>query len=399
MTRPSAPHPSHVKAQRWLDLLAALAGAGSRHLSTEELMTAVEGYASRLREGDQKSHEAVRRTFERDKKELRELGIPLEMERVHVASRGEEIEAYRLPRTDFFLPYLKLVQESPGIAPLPGGLDPDDPGLSIRERKLLERLRARSLSPPGTVQLTADEAAVASEALRLVAELPGFPLASRARSALRKLRFDPGFPDAAAPVLFLERPGLAEEAETVRLISAALLERRRVRFLYHGMYRDQISERRVSPWGLLLQWGHWYLVGWDEDREDRRVFRVGRIEGCTVGTGAGKEYTIPEDFRLSDHLVVEPWALGGEDDPPLEVRVAFRFPRSIWAERNGHGEAVEGGSGDEAVRVFQVRQLDPFLRWILTLEGEARILSPSQVQAAFVSLSQAVLGRYAGGEP
>lgn len=390
MKKPSSTNRSHEKAQRWLDLLAALAGAGSRFLTTEELMSSVEGYASRLGGGEKKDHEAVRRTFERDKKELRDLGIPLEMKRVNVESRGE-IEAYQLPRDDFFLPYLKLLQEQPSL-PLPAGLDPEDPALSERERRLLDRLR-RPSSPAGQVHLTGEEAAVASEALRLVAELPGFPLASHARSALRKLRFDPGFPDAAAPVMFLEPPGMAGEAETVRLLSAALLERKGVRFLYRGMYRDQISERRVHPWGLLLQWGHWYLVGLDQDRGERRVFRVGRMEGCSAGpTG---EYTIPEDFRLSDHVKADPWSLGSEEDA-TEVRVRFRFPRSIWAERNGHGHPAGAGGEEEGegVRIFLVRQLDPFLRWILTMEGDAQIVSPPEVREAFAAMAEAVLVRY-----
>lgn len=394
MKNPPAMNRSHEKAQRWLDLLAALAGAGARFLTTEELMSSVEGYASRLQGGDRKAHEAVRRTFERDKKELRELGIPLEMKRVSVEAR-EEIEAYQLPRNDFFLPYLKLLQEHP-VPALPAGLDPDDPALSEPERRLLERLR-RPSAPAGQVHLTGEEAAVASEALRLVAALPGFPLASRARSALRKLSFDPGFPQAAAPVMFLEAPGMAAEAETVRLLSAALLERKAVRFLYRGMYRDQISERRVEPWGLLLQWGHWYLVGLDRDREERRVFRVGRMEGCSAPGPAGG-YTIPGDFRLSDHANAEPWSLGAEEDA-MEVRVRFRFPRSIWAERNGHGRPVGVGDGREGVRLFQVRQLDPFLRWVLTLEGDAQILSPPEVREAFATMAEAVLARYRTESP
>lgn len=394
MKRPPAPNRSHEKAQRWLDLLAALAGAGPRFLTTEELMTSVEGYASRLKDGGTKARDAVRRTFERDKKELRELGIPLEMKRVGGESR-EEIEAYQLPQKDFFLPYLRLLEDQ-GEAPLPPGLDPDNPHAREAERRLAERLR-RPAAPPGQVHLTPEEAGVASEALRLVADLPGFPLASRARSALRKLRFDPGFPDAAAPVLFLEAPGVAAEAEAVRLLSAALLERKVVRFTYRGMYRDQVSKRRVRPWGLLLQWGHWYLVGMDEDREERRVFRVGRMEGCATAGNPGA-YTIPEDFHLSDHVKADPWSLGSEEEATF-VRVRFSFPRSIWAERNGHGELEASGEEGEGIRIFEVRQMDPFLRWILTLEGDAQILSPPEVRQAFSTMVEAVLARYRTRSP
>ena len=385
---------SREKAQRWLDLLAALSGAGSRPLTTDTLMNAVEGYAVRWRTGDPKDREAARRSFERDKKELRELGIPIAMDRAPVGLQGEEIEAYHLPEGDLFLPYLRLLQGDPSSAGLPPGLDPDDPALSPREMRLALRL-ARPPSPRGTVDLTREEAALASEALNLVAELPGFPLASEARSALRKLPFDRDLPDSAAPVLFVERPGTASEAATVRALAAALHDRRRVQFRYRGIHRNEVSQRVIHPWGLLLQWGFWYLVGWDEEKEGRRVFRVGRIERCrTVGSGASGEYTIPPGFRLKDHLDAAPWTLGGEDDVPVEVVVHFHFPRSAWARRNGHGRgAGEDAEGGE-LRTFQVVQIDSFLRWILTLEGDAHIVSPPEVRSALSGLVGAVLARY-----
>jgi len=65
------------KVQRWLDLIAYLVG---RHfpVPVEELMERLPAYALDWRVGDKTARDSVRRKFERDKDELRGLGIPLE---------------------------------------------------------------------------------------------------------------------------------------------------------------------------------------------------------------------------------------------------------------------------------------------------------------------------------
>ena len=74
-----------TKTQRWLDLLAFLT---SRHFGATraQIMDGVPAYARSLAEGAKP--ESVRRTFERDKKELLALGLPLET----VEGSGDDAE-------------------------------------------------------------------------------------------------------------------------------------------------------------------------------------------------------------------------------------------------------------------------------------------------------------------
>jgi proteasome accessory factor B len=183
--------------------------------------------------------------------------------------------------------------------------------------------------------------------------------------------------------------------ETLSTLSDALLARKRVRFRYYGIYRDQHSDRDVTPYALTFQRGHWYLVGHDAARDAVRVFRVMRIEDARVNTRAPgtPDYEIPADFSVKDYVGREPWHLG--DEPPLVANVLFRFPASLWAERNGRGELVEERPDGASVRAFTVHQPDPFLRWILTLEGEATLLTPPHLVSALGTLAAKVAARYA----
>src|ERR1700712_1693703 len=92
---------SKRKLERLLNLTLCLM-ATSRYLTVREIAELVEGYEA----GETADSEiAFRRMFERDKEELRDLGVPLETGTPR--SYDEEV-GYRIPRRDYALPDLHL---------------------------------------------------------------------------------------------------------------------------------------------------------------------------------------------------------------------------------------------------------------------------------------------------
>ncbi|UGT65536.1 YafY family transcriptional regulator [Nocardia gipuzkoensis] len=71
--------------------------------------------------------------------------------------------------------------------------------------------------------------------------------------------------------------GLAVDAEVLATLAATVTNRERVRFAY----RDEAgaeTRRNTEPVGLVSARRRWYLVGYDLDRADWRVYRVDRID-------------------------------------------------------------------------------------------------------------------------
>jgi proteasome accessory factor B len=367
-----------TKLQRWLDLIALLVGR-RLPVTVEEIMERVPAYAARWVEGDETKRATARRTFERDKDELRALGIPIETVTYRINYGAEEVEGYRITRRDFYLPYLELVRESRAT--------PSDTGSAS----------GRSVRPYDleALELPEDEAAAALDALRRVADLPAFPYAAEARSALRKLTFDL-VPEIGGdrPVFYIERPDAGRVLERLRPLSDALLARKRVGFRYHGIIRGETTDREVQPYGLFFQRGQWYLVAHDLGREEVRVFRVGRMEDVRPNRRAPNtpDYEVPADFRLQDYARRNAWELGEEE--PVRAKVLFRFPLSLWAARNRHGELVESRTDGGEVRAFEVQQVDPFLRWILGFGGEAVILEPPELARELERMARDVVALY-----
>jgi predicted DNA-binding transcriptional regulator YafY len=285
-------------------------------------------------------------------------------------------EGYIIERRDFYLPYLDLVQKTSGRA------------------KYSDRHR------PDHMEIAEADAPLALEALRRVAAVPGFPLAREARSAFRKLAFDidPHAFMTNSPVLFMDPPGTPELTERLRTLSDALLARKRLTFRYHGMYRGEETSRSVSAYGLLFQHGHWYLIGHDETRADTRVFRVGRMSDVVANNKSPntQDYAIPDQFRLDAYVGLEAWELGDRDEEPIVAHVRFRFPLSLWADRNDYGELEARASDGAAVRRFVVQQAEPFLRWLLGLGPEAEIIGPASLQEELLRMARSVASAHEG---
>ena len=341
------------KTQRWLDLIALLLGR-KLPIPVEEIMMRVPAYAQGWEKGGERARASARRSFERDKDELRAAGIPIET--LAYSFDGEELEGYRITRSDFYLPYLRILSE-PGDLALPQGA-----------------------LPPGVprLDLAPAEAELAMQALHRVAGLPAFPFADDARSALRKLAFDVDpdrFPED--PVVWVERPGTREVLERLRVLSDALLARKRVSFLYHGIARGEVTERTVAPFGLFFQ-RDWYLVGHAVVRDDIRVFRVARMETVRPNTASPKQpdFVVPADFQLRNYLDRSAWELG-EPGEAVDVTVRFHSPLPACDQQ------------------YRVSRRDPFLRWLLSCAGEAEILEPVALRDELRGMAREVAALYA----
>ena len=234
------------RTERLLNLVICLLGA-RRPVSRAALREGIPGY------GDAASDESFERMFERDKEELRQMGIPVET----VVNVQGDVEGYLIDEATYAMPAIDF---------------------DAAERAVLG-LAARAWS----------EAALAAEA----------------GAALRKIEAATG--ERWSP-LIPGRPAVGEEALPV--IWEAIRSRSVVRFDYLARGREAVEERVVEPWATAYREGAWYLVGRSRERGAGRAFRLSRIQGAVSRL---REQCAPaertEVQRLLDELV-EPEARG-----------------------------------------------------------------------------------------
>jgi predicted DNA-binding transcriptional regulator YafY len=216
-----------------------------------------------------------------------------------------------------------------------------------------------------------------------------------AESAFRKLTFDLARSDEifGEPEVILSADD-PEALERVDHLSEAVRRRRRVRFDYHSLTRDAHARRHVEPWGLLFKYNRWYLIAHDLDRDARRTFRVSRMGQLEVE--AGDAAFAEPDLDLSEWTRARAWSLPGQESEEMEVDVRFSFPRSLWADRNGHGSLVSSLEDGAAVRRFRVRSVDPFLRWLLSFGLEVEVAAPAALAEHLAGLRARVAQLHSG---
>jgi predicted DNA-binding transcriptional regulator YafY len=127
------------------------------------------------------------------------------------------------------------------------------------------------------------------------------------------------------------------------------------------------------------------------------VFGVGRMNDVAINNKkpSTADYLIPSDFSVDKYVGRQAWELG-EDEEPVHAVVRFRFPLSLWAERNGYGELIEKHADGSETRAFVVRQVSPFARWVLSLQNDAEIIEPEQLREEVKALARKVVAAHGG---
>ena len=305
------------------------------------------------------NEDSTKRTFERDKLELRELGVPIET----IGTDGDEEMAYRLRPKEFYLPYLALVSER---------------GLEKPSR--VDKFGYRAI---GELQFTSDELAAVAQAAARVRQLGDPDLEANATSAMRKLAFDLPVDSAlaAASDTVIRQPRAAADAEILRALSKALVARKTVTIVYKSMSSDRADARAVEPYGLFFMGSHWYLAARDVTAGQVKNFRVNRITEAKMNSAkAGTpDYAIPADFRLRGHAQSrQAWELGDGDATTAVVEVRGESGAALAAAQLGDVVA-----GQPKRRQFSVRRPDVFARWCLSFAGEIAPVSPPEIVVEF----------------
>ena len=312
-----------TRIERLINLIIALLET-RRPLTAEEIRTRVAGY-------EQAQYESFRRAFERDKEELRAMGIPIEVRKQNPLD--EHSDGYLIPKDRYYLPELDL--EADEIAAL---------------RIAAEAVRgAQSEAEAGFMKISVDTAA---------APVDGPQVAWG--------------DDVGEPIL-----GAIYEAQ---------LERRPIRFSYRTA-AGQESTRTLEPYGLVNRRGHWYVIGNDLGRGATRSFRVSRFGGSVEileGT-----YDIPAGFDALQRLPAEPFEIGEEHG---EATVRFDASLAWWVEQNLAGSSSAPGPDGSVDVILPVGNPAALVSWVLGFGASAEILSPPEMRAHLLAHLAPLLG-------
>ncbi len=316
-----------AKAERLMNLALCLMNT-RRPLSKRELRSSIEAYR------EIHSDDAFNRMFERDKDDLRELGLVIE-----TVDSLDDVTGY----------------------------------VARRDRNRLPE-----------ISLDAEEAAALGLAAKVWQQAR---LAGAASGALQKLRAagvpfgdgeDGEYPAGGHSVI---EPRIPAHEPAFEPLMLAARDRRPVVFDYRKANAVRPEQREVEPWALECWRGHWYLAGWDRGRGARRVFRLSRISG-RVRSRAGR-FTAEVPDHVDVRQTVESWAgEGATSTARVRLRRGAGYPL-----RSRAIETVPVDAEWDELEIPYGHGLDA---WLVEFGPDAFVVEPAELRADVIDRLRAV---------
>lgn len=305
-------------------------------LLKSEILSSVRGYAERYDEGGQNAN--LERQFERDKDDIRELGIPLET--VESPDRPGDNQAlrYRIPKGQYDL--------------------------------------------PEEVRFTPDELALLGLAAEVWREASLSADSQRALTKLRSLGIEP-----REPVIGYA-PRLRVRDAAFEPLRQALDRRQTVRFRYFKPGEAAPRERTVDPLAVVLHEGRWHLHGFDREAKGPRTFLLSRIVGQVVPV-PGMTFDAPPP-GIQDRILAELDELRLRNAADLAVTAG-----SDAEVRLGKRAVLR----DEDAGVIRLHYTDAavFADELAAYGPEVRVIAPAELRDEVRDRLAAVVAAHRGG--
>lgn len=307
------------KSERLVNLTIALLATG-RWLTKSEIYQNIEGYSG--------EPDAKERMFERDKDELRNLGIDIEV----------------------------------------GTFDPlfeDEVGYRIRPENY--RIQTTDLTPRQLALISC-----ATQSWR------GAILDSQANAGLAKLKAL-GIESDIDGLPINPHQVQNADANLIRIIDA-LAQRKTISFEYRAS-DNLLEDRALEPYGVGTKNGYWYVAGNDIARNALRLFRLDRVASDVKEQGKASSFEIPEGFTMGEQLQSRA--------KNHEVQVRLRTGKGYELRKDC--QVIEPGD-EWDIAQLRYSDISSLIRNLLWHREDVYVIGPADVREAIVaalSLSQA----------
>lgn len=250
------------------------------------------------------------------------------------------------------------------------------------------RLHASGLS---LTPMTATERAAIALARRGLSALEGSSAARELDTLLGRGAGDSA-PDGAIRLVVATQ---SYDPEIVRVIDSAISKRRKLEIEYHGSKDKHPRSRTVNPVELRVVNQHGYLIAWDDERRDQRIFKFARITRARMLREKASAPTTQGSTEASA-TAVKIWS-----SEPIDVSIRIhregaRYVREWPLTPDQLVDVTQSGAVNVRARVYGLQET---LRWTLRWGQHAEVLSPNELRDLVTNELRAALARYARPSP
>ena len=223
----------------------------------------------------------------------------------------------------------------------------------------------------------------------VLAELTG-PIRKRLKELLQS--GEHSAEDIARRIRILAIGSRKIEPAHFRVLSTAVLSRRRLTIRHFRRHDGDVLEREISPQRLVHYRDNWYLDAWCHKRQALRSFGVDAIESAVVMDKPAKEVA---DETLDRHFTSGYGIFAGTETQ--QAVLLFSVERARWVSREVWHPQQEGSMQPDGTYLleFPYSQQPELVMDVLKYGAEVEVLAPPSLRASVARELRAACARYA----
>ena len=163
-------------------------------------------------------------------------------------------------------------------------------------------------------------------------------------------------------------------------LSEAIGQRQRITMDYRSSH-DQLTHRKVEPYGIIGWDGHWYLVGYCCLRQGYRIFRLDRIQQVEV---------LAEPFERAEEFDCRAYVMKQYGEPSGGFHIEVEFQAALFTVQQKIPASYGRLSATPTGVLFQshVDELEGQARYLMSLNLPFVIHHPPELREALLHLAE-----------
>ena len=231
---------------------------------------------------------------------------------------------------------------------------------------------------------------------RLLTEIqPGFlnssiaPFRKRIQAMLQGKEAGQG--EIARRVRILQTAARSTNLDDFRMLTTALVQRRRINVLYHGRAADQTTERLISPQRIVYYRDNWYLDAWCHLRQEMRTFSLDRLKPVYIDDRPAREI---KDAVLDAHVTATFGIFAGKAEATAILLFSAEAARWV-ADEHWHPDQ-QGRVRKDGCYELKIPYGDPaeLIREILKYGAAVEVIAPASLRKTVAAALQDAAALY-----
>jgi len=246
----------------------------------------------------------------------------------------------------------------------------------------------RPISDLPLFQLTEAELVSVFVAQKALEAYKGTAFEQPLRTAFQKLQAATGsvnisvsWEDLDSAISFRQFGAYLPDATIFSELTQAIRNEEVAEFGYKKLDSKAFEKRTVEPWHLACVSGQWYLLGYDGNRNARRVFVLGRMQkvsrtGHKFSNPRPGEGEIQRLFRNSFQI----WQGENADLEQIVLRFSGRAAQLV-RERNWHSsQQIQELAGGNLELALTLNSLEEIIPWVLSWGKDCEVVRPTKLR-------------------